>query len=450
MRDSDTRLLFEAYQTMYVPQIIEEGGAYGHMANVHEDYMLTFGDLDEIIRQCLSGNVKGEMKEKTDGQAIAMSYARGKVLFARNKGHYINRGANALKGSKGVIDMFAGHPNNQVAKAFEYAAKDLERAIKSLDDTDKAHYFGEGSRWVNIEIIWPETVNVIPYNHKLLVLHNYREYDEDGNVVGGDFNEYGKDIAELLERTNENVQDKFTITSMPILKLPKVEQFTDQIPTFTEPLTDLQQAYGLNSENTIGDYWVSYLSAQIKNTQLPVAEDVIHALAYRWAFKSLTPAKRPKDWSNTAIQRLTDLKKLTGTSGQPVYEWARNFETNLKQTHEQMVLPIKDTFLRLGVIVVKNMTNLLTLNPEKAIQQIRRSLEEVIQQVGDGGDPDLEAKIAKELAQIEKAGGMDAIVPTEGLTFTYTPIGQTEQKIFKFTGIFAPINQILGVRFGNR
>ena len=52
-------------------QVIEEGGAYGHMANVHEDYMLKFEDLENIIRQALSGGIKGEVKEKTDGQALA-------------------------------------------------------------------------------------------------------------------------------------------------------------------------------------------------------------------------------------------------------------------------------------------------------------------------------------------------------------------------------------------
>ena len=45
---------------------------------------------------------------------------------------------------------------------------------------------------------------------------------------------------------------------------------------------------------------------------------------------------------------------------------------------------------------------------------------------------------------IEKLGGLKEIVPTEGLTFTYTPKGTDEQKIYKFTGIFAPVNQILG------
>jgi len=421
------------------------------MANVYEDYSLSFADLEEIIRQSLSGNVVGEMKEKTDGQAIAMSFAKKRVLFARNKGHYSNHGAGALKGSKGVIDAFEGHPNSEITKAFSYAAKDLEKAILSLDPEDQYQYFKEGARWVNIEIIWPETVNVIPYNHRLLVLHNYKEYDIDGKVVGGDFNEYGKIIADLLERTNENVQEKFTITSMPILKLPKSERFAEEIPKYIGVLDTIRANYQLAPDDAVGEYWVSYMANYIRNSGFPVTEDVVALLAFRWAYKNLTPTKRPGDWSTNAVQRLSDLKNLVGASGKPFLDWVRDIERNgLKGLHAEMVQPIKDAFLQLGVQVVKNMSNLLTLDPSEATQRMRRAIDEVIKDIGESGDEKLEELIATQLKQIQKAGGLDAIVPTEGLTFTYTPINSTEQRIYKFTGIFAPINQILGVRFGNR
>ena len=57
-------------------RILEEGGAYGHMANVHEDYTLQFEDLQNIIRQALTGGIQGTIKEKTDGQALAVGYSR--------------------------------------------------------------------------------------------------------------------------------------------------------------------------------------------------------------------------------------------------------------------------------------------------------------------------------------------------------------------------------------
>ena len=42
------------------------------------------------------------------------------------------------------------------------------------------------------------------------------------------------------------------------------------------------------------------------------------------------------------------------------------------------------------------------------------------------------------IEKLEAIGGASAIVPSEGLVFKY------KGKIYKFTGAFAPINQILG------
>ena len=88
---------FKAYN-----RVIEEGGAYGHMMNVHEDYTLQFEDLQRIIKQALTGGIKGEIKEKTDGQALAVSHRANRVIFARNKGHYKAFGKNAIRGAKGI------------------------------------------------------------------------------------------------------------------------------------------------------------------------------------------------------------------------------------------------------------------------------------------------------------------------------------------------------------
>ena len=60
--------------------------------------------------------------------------------------------------------------------------------------------------------------------------------------------------------------------------------------------------------------------------------------------------------------------------------------------------------------------------------------------------PDNVEKLYKLKLQIEKLeaiGGLNAIVPSEGLVFKY------KGNLYKFTGAFAPINQILGsIKFG--
>jgi len=46
--------------------------------------------------------------------------------------------------------------------------------------------------------------------------------------------------------------------------------------------------------------------------------------------------------------------------------------------------------------------------------------------------------LKKNLQKINSIGGISAIVPTEGLVFKY------KGKMYKFTGAYAPVNQILG------
>jgi len=47
-------------------------------------------------------------------------------------------------------------------------------------------------------------------------------------------------------------------------------------------------------------------------------------------------------------------------------------------------------------------------------------------------------KLKIQIEKLEAIGGLNAIVPSEGLVFKY------KGNLYKFTGAFAPINQILG------
>ena len=117
-------------------ELLTEGGAYGHMAHPFDDNDLKFGDLKKIIELGLGGQLNREdnVTEKLDGQNIMISWKDGKLIAARNKGHIKNAGATALDTS-GIASKFAGR--GDIADAFNFAMKDLERAIKKLSDKQK-------------------------------------------------------------------------------------------------------------------------------------------------------------------------------------------------------------------------------------------------------------------------------------------------------------------------
>ena len=48
-------------------------------------------------------------------------------------------------------------------------------------------------------------------------------------------------------------------------------------------------------------------------------------------------------------------------------------------------------------------------------------------------------KLKIQIEKLQKIGGLNAVVPSEGIVFKY------KGKVYKFTGAFAPINQITGL-----
>jgi hypothetical protein len=117
--------------------------------------------------------------------------------------------------------------------------------------------------------------------------------------------------------------------------------------------------------------------------------------------------------------------------------------TTDKMDHSKMVKdnmkPFEELFFEVGAEIMKNMDGWMAVNPTKSVQSIRKKLKSAISNVRSGGDLKKLNKLQQQLSKLDSIGGLDAIVPSEGLVFKYN--GNT----YKFTGAFAPINQITGL-----
>jgi hypothetical protein len=81
----------------------------------------------------------------------------------------------------------------------------------------------------------------------------------------------------------------------------------------------------------------------------------------------------------------------------------------------------------------------MAVNPAKSVQVMRKKLQSAISNIKSGGDLKKLNKLKQQLDKLNSIGGLDAVVPTEGIVFKYNG------KVYKFTGAFAPINQITGM-----
>lgn len=399
--------------------LLLEGGAYGHMNHPFDIEMnLTFGDLKQIVVKALNGDLE-LAREKTDGQALAVSWVNGRLVAARNKSHLKDKGAGAMTIGQ-VASKFAGRGG--LTDAYNFAMGDLSKAIGALSEPQRKMIFKGGSCFMNLEVIYPTSVNVIPYGQPLLVFHGTFEYDNAGNVIGEN-QQAAKILAGMIKQVNAHVQSKYTIQGPPIQKLPKSENLSKLQGKYIGMINNLQKEFGLKDSDGVAEYhqawWTKFVEKNAK--KLDTQEKI--GLVKRWAFGD----------KSFRINTIQDLK---------IKAWAEQTDKQDQQKiSKQNLMKFEQIFLGVGADVLSFMSSVLTANPESAKRQMVARLESTIQQVKASGDPKKIAKLKLELERLNSLGGFDKIVPNEGIVFVYG--GNT----YKLTGAFAPLNQILGIFF---
>jgi hypothetical protein len=415
-------------ESWWKENLLTEGGAYGHMAHPFDDKELTFGDLKKIIELGLGGQLNREdnVTEKLDGQNIMVSFKDGKLIAARNKGHIKNGGKTALD-TKGIISKFKGR--GDIKDAFVFAMKDLEKAIKSLSDKQKEKIFNNGYNFMNLEVMWPASANVINYDKAELVFHGALIYDNKGNVKG-EVKGSGRVLAGMIKQRNQNIQKKYKIGKPVFLDVPKHQDFGTMKSKFIGELNKLRNQYGLKDNDTLGlyhqSYWEEYIYNAAQQFNYDITDDILENLTKRWAFFD-------KSYKIPTIKK--ELKD------EPIFlEWVLKTD---KENHKKMVKenmkPFETLFFEVGAEILKNVKGFMAANPNKSVQNIRKKLNTSIENVIASGDKKKLNTLKLQLDKLNKIGGVDAIVPSEGIVFKY------KGKTYKFTGAFAPINQITGL-----
>jgi len=411
-------------QDWWKKELLSEGGAYGHMAHPFDDKDLTFGDLKKIIESGLGGTLSREdnVTEKLDGQNIMISWKDGKLIAARNKGHIKNGGKTALD-TNGIISKFKGR--GDIKDAFVFAMKDLGKAIKGLSDKQKEKIFNNGYNFMNLEVMWPKSENVINYDKAELVFHGALIYDDSGNVKG-EVKGSASILAGMIKQRNQNIQKKYKIGKPVFLDVPKHQDFSKMKGKFLGRLSKLQSQFGLSDNDTLGLYhqkwWEQFILKQLKK----VPSKVLEGLVKRWAFFD-------KSYKIPTIKQ--DLKD------EPIFlEWVLKTD---KENHAKIVKenmkPFEELFFGVGAEILKNVKGFMAANPDKSVQSIRKKLNTSIENIKASGDKTKLNTLKLQLDKLNKIGGLDAIVPSEGIVFKY------KGKTYKFTGAFAPINQITGL-----
>jgi hypothetical protein len=438
-RDDSFVYDFDKFPKTVFGGVLTEGGAAGHMAHPYDDHGLTFNEMREIVSRALEGrlDIEESVTEKTDGQNIFVTWKNNEIGFARGVGTIINPMTTSeiiadfqRKQQKAIAEKGAdaGVNYQPVVDAYQACAEDLTEAFRSIPADKLNQIFKNGRIFANMEIIYPATKNVISYDKAHLQFHNLAEYDDDGKIIETDLTG-GSMIQGIIQNANAHMQKTFSFIPPQKIKLGRAYDFEDQQAAFFNEIDQLQNKFKLQPTDLVTEYhkawWGDVIKTKAQSLRYEITENVLTALIYRWAFND----------------KSTNISILKKEIDNPEFvTWMSEFDKkDFKIYQKQNMEPFEAIFLRLGVVVLKNAENFLAANPSKVVQEIKTELAQLIKEIQASGNVVNIKKLELELKRIERIGGFDSIVPSEGLVFVYG--GHT----YKLTGSFAPINQLLGV-----
>jgi len=411
-----TEFLNEKLQVNNLEDFVFEGGAAGHMMHPFDDHSLTFADFKTIVKSSLQGGLDFEeaATEKTDGQNLFATVKDGQAMFARNKGQMINP-----LDLNGIIKMFTGHASKLVEETYIFAAKDLAEALPALKDQSM---FANGLNFVNMELIYSKNPNVIYYDRDVIQFHGIVETDGEGNQTGKQ--NVAGDLVKALKELKSDVQKTFTIIPPQILKLGKDINFDERVGYYEKAINKLRDTYSLSDQDEVKMYHEMWWRNQIEENFADLEPAHKEGLLLRWAYLDKKTLK------------LTALKKeLTPEQNKAV----KDFDGQRNKKYKENILPFENLFLELGADVLKNASNFVAANPDAEKARLHNQIRTEAGKIKKNGDLTQIEKVEKELKRLEGIGGIESIIPTEGVVFKF------KGKTFKLTGTFAAINQLMGI-----
>ncbi len=394
--------------------LLLEGGAAGHIMHLYEDYDLTFNKLKDIIEKLALNKI--QCTEKTDGLNLYFSYKNRKVKAVRNKTEFKLGGLDFEH-----FDMKDFQGGENIKQVFNEAFISFERSVSKLSNTEVKEIFGDAEDiFLNCEIISGKT-NVIPYEKSLILVHRsgHKQFIEETGtlkVLPEEENVRITKIVEVLLPSLNQEQNKFQIVITPFKQLTEIFDMS-QIETILEELTK----YGFNSEIKIKQFLHSRITKQVNeilNNKF-VSEQL--------ANKMLDLPTSEIILSDLDIKNREEFKKCIN-----------DILSNKKDYKKQAIIPLENAVHKIGVLLLSNQKSNFIEDQNQAISKIKQEVENSINKIRSSQVDD--KKVKKISKEIEKIGNIENINSTiEGIVF------QVNDKVYKLTGNFAPINQIVNL-----
>lgn len=405
------------------------GALAGHLAHLQENLDFTFGELKSILGSVASGEMPAV--EKVDGQNIFFKFTvdpeSGEVRTARNKGNLRKGGMSPEQ----FTAKWVGHP---AESAFINGFKAINAALAQVGNQSLATIFTpqsqDGQRYINAEIVYTGNPNVINYGGDYIVMHNLQEFDAAGQIVdvqlgGGEFST----LVSAVESAQQQVDNEIWSVVGPQVTKLKDMSGTDVIDQLSAGIA----AIGASDSMTLGDFVEQKLrTGPIGNLSIPIHKQ--EALIKRViAIGKGTPSNE-----------LPSLKQIKSDLPKELQAQVSAYGTqaNAMKVIGAMLSPVELLIHNLAVEVLRDLASALASDHDAELTRLRSELVSAANAIESAKDAKGDARrqmLAKQLAKLGDPSNISSSM--EGIVFEYPP---GSKALYKLTGAFAPLNQIIG------
>ena len=395
------------------------GGVAGHMSHLYDNPNLKFSTMMDIFKAAANGELEGT--EKTDGQNLFVGYnvAEGKAKAARNKSNVRQGGLDAA----GLAQKFAGR--GTVEQAFNEAFQTFELAAQSLPRKTQRQIFGDGINnivFYNAEIQDPRNANVVNYDNKLLNIHRVGHFAVDlrtGEILDIDVGPSAVKLENSLDQMQRAVANQQFKVQMNAIR--RLEGLSDDrhLNYALDRLNRILDDAGISDNQTVGEYVVARILPMIRN-QINLPEEKENMLV-----KKLLGLK--------GIKILTIKKDLNPTQKQAV----NMLVSNSKAILQNAIQPLEDIVHDFAVEMIRDLKSAFILDQTPEVKRLQAETDQAIKGIEASGNEEAMEILRKQMQKLKTIENVSTAA--EGFVFDYD--GYT----YKFTGNFAPMNQLLGL-----
>ena len=431
------------------------GGVAGHMSHIYENPRLTFSDIKTIFNKAASGELEGT--EKTDGQNLFVSFSVPKQELEFNEGEA--RAARNLSNIKSggmskrqLANKFSSNPT--LKRSFSKALKDFENVIKKMPRSKQVEIFGADTNiYYNAEIINPDTANVINYTSKVMAIHRNggAEFDketgkpvqvqvedpETGELITGpkDVSKNAETLSDELEKIQQDIsKNKFNIQMDAIIKLKGLED-KEALNKAISDLDNEISSEGITEDQLIIEYVMARILSMMRErskTELDLETEKLILKRILLSDKTYRDA-----YGYDSMPKELDPRKLVKAASPKDKNAVIYLIKNAKEILKVAVLPIELIIHDFSVEMLKGLESLFILDNKKEAERIKNEVSTAIKAIKGSMRMGAIEILQKQMEKIKKIENI--ATAAEGFVFDHDGI------TYKFTGNFAPINQILGL-----